>query len=122
MAVKSVPERPADQHETASRLRIVKCQNQARAQDRGQHRCDGERVAERDRNERQQHTRWLLPVQSERDREQPAHRRVEAVEEAEPGEGEPGQSSAEASLMVQVPSRAHLRESARLHRPADRHG
>ena len=50
----------------------------------------GQRVAERDRQQRQQHHAPAAAVQAERHREQPAHGRVEAVEDAEPGQGQPG--------------------------------
>ena len=47
-------------------------------------------MAERDRQQGLEDHGPALPVQPERDREQPAHRRIDAVEGAEPGEREPG--------------------------------
>ncbi len=53
------------------------------------HQRDRERMAERDRHQRFQHDRPALPVQPERDGEQPAHGRIDAVVRAEPGERQP---------------------------------
>src|SRR5262249_19834175 len=51
--------------------------------------CDRGRMPNRDRHEREQHDTLALAVQSERDREQPAHRRIDAVIKAEARDDDP---------------------------------
>ena len=71
----------------ARRLRI---QNQAERKNRDQHHGDSQCVADRYRNERQKHNVLAVPMQTERDRKQPTHGRIDAMEESKPGQGQPG--------------------------------
>ena len=57
--------------------------DEAEGEHREQHKCHGGGMAERDRDPGQRDYLAAVAVQSERDAEQPPHRRVDAMEAAE---------------------------------------
>ena len=58
--------------------------------DHANHKRDGRGMAEEDGRERAEHRAPAALLESQRDREQPAHGRVDAVIRAEGREGDPG--------------------------------
>jgi hypothetical protein len=81
--------RPADQQgagRAAQRPLIDHDAQRHHGERDGRHRKS---VTERDRQQRVQHDPAAVAMQAKRDRKQPAHRRVDAVERAEPGERQP---------------------------------
>ena len=90
MAIDDMPGGPADQDRgapgaTASTRSTRKPSARKAISDRG----DRGSMADGDRSERQQHDALAAALQPERHREQPAHRRIEAVEQPEPAERDP---------------------------------
>ena len=79
-----MPEGPSEQQRRrgAAQHRVI--QDKTEGEHREQHKCNGGRMAERDRDPGQRDYLAAVAVQSERDAEQPPHRRVDAVEAAEP--------------------------------------
>ena len=109
-AVQHVIARPADQHGPGADPQLRALIHHDAEQHHGERdHEDRERMADRDRQQRLEDHGPALPVQPERDREQPAHRRIYAVEGAEPGKRQPWQNS-----LTGVPRRSGRRASATL--------
>jgi hypothetical protein len=69
MAIKRMPQRPADEHERSHAQEDRVVEDQAERQRGDQHRGNRRRMPDRDRNERQQHDSLASTVQAEGDRE-----------------------------------------------------
>jgi hypothetical protein len=64
-------------------------ENHAGGNKQSHHRCDGEAMAERDRQQRGHDRGAAFAVKPKRYREQPPHRRINAVERPEPDQHQP---------------------------------
>jgi hypothetical protein len=83
---------PADQQEAGRNLHgAFVDESTGREKGRG-HRSDRQGVAQSDRGQRLQDGGATLAMQAERDREQPAHGRVQPMECAQPDQRQPGPS------------------------------
>ena len=89
IAARQVPGAEADQRERGGEPQPGHVDRRAGERDEHDRERDGGGVAERDRRQRLGHRGGAAALQPEPDREQPAHRRVDAVKQAEPGERQP---------------------------------
>ena len=84
---RKIPKR--DQRRGGADPQLHRVGRRAQAEDEQRHERDRRLVADRDRHERAQHGAAAALLQAARDGEEPAHGRVDAVVDAEPGQGQP---------------------------------
>src|SRR5262245_6395166 len=87
--VKRVIKRPQDQYGTGDDLYGTGTDHDAKGHNHRGNQRDSYRMTDRDWDQRLQHDPAAAPMQPKSDREQPAHRWVQAVVGAEPSEREP---------------------------------
>ena len=89
MSVAPVIQRPTDQEEAGADADRAQIDHEAGPEERTGHDGDRERMPERYRQRREPYDVPAMTMKSERDREQPAHRRIETMKGAKAGEREP---------------------------------
>ena len=90
MSIKSMPKSPCNEHAARELIENGAIHHKTDDEDRSQNYGYRGRVAERDRNEGDEHDTLALAVQAESNGEQPAHRGIDAVIESERDQRHPG--------------------------------